>query len=336
MNVKLRKKYPEEEFVELPKKHMINNLKSDVVHARQVMLEAFLEDILTKPDVRESSEMVIFLSASDNYNTPTSTKKVTKLKQPQHLRKAEEERSRTLKRLKKEKPETGSLMDIWSKMGVDSLESILPPRSPAVCHQTSEIPSLAPHQELDSDSANEGEELIDPNTEEKQEFTQIIRKAEVPFRIISKPAGRGRGHGRGISIPRPQSPRVIRLRPPTAIDSLPLSESPQTSREAYPSKVSSHRAPVSQSKAKDARDRFRPPTATGSPLIPHTLPPSQNQFSQSSYQISRKVAVVADVGRAGKPSRLPRVPPPQPPPPVPQRNLPRKRTSEEIEKRRST
>merc|ERR1712137_240672 len=125
----LRKKFPDHDFVDLPKKHMINNLKSDVVQARQVMLETFLEDLLSKSQVRESSEVIIFLTPSDNYNIPAAAKRVTKLKQPEHLRRQEVIKRKTLRRLKKEGTQGTSLADIWSKMGgYESLETLLPPK----------------------------------------------------------------------------------------------------------------------------------------------------------------------------------------------------------------
>lgn len=79
--------------MQLPKKHLIGNLAKDIVESRRVMLETFLEDILIKPDICHSSEFVIFLQPSDNYKEAATSKgKVTKLQQPEHLKKREQER----------------------------------------------------------------------------------------------------------------------------------------------------------------------------------------------------------------------------------------------------
>lgn len=85
----VRKKFDHHNFVPLPKKHFINNLKNDIVESRRIVLETFLEDALMKPDVCNSSELVIFLMPSDNYTdaqTLSTKTKATKLKQPQHLK----------------------------------------------------------------------------------------------------------------------------------------------------------------------------------------------------------------------------------------------------------
>lgn len=54
--------------MQLPKKHIIGNMKKDIVESRQIMLETFLDDVLTKQQIRESSELFIFLQPSDNYD----------------------------------------------------------------------------------------------------------------------------------------------------------------------------------------------------------------------------------------------------------------------------
>lgn len=134
---------------------MVKNLSSDTVESRRVMLETFLEDILSKSNVRLCDEVVVFLAPSDNYNIPSSKKKVTKLKQPDHLKKQEEERKKQEEEKKKQedekrktifqrsKPKKGSrvgrnqrtstLEDIFSKMSpASSFEDLLPsqPNSP--------------------------------------------------------------------------------------------------------------------------------------------------------------------------------------------------------------
>ena len=70
----LRKKFPQCNLMQLPKKHIMGNLKKDIVESRQVMLETFLEDILTKPAICQSSELFIFLQPSDNYAEAASIK----------------------------------------------------------------------------------------------------------------------------------------------------------------------------------------------------------------------------------------------------------------------
>ena len=54
--------------MQLPKKHIIGNMKKDIVESRQIMLETFLDDVLTKPTICQSSELFIFLQPSDNYD----------------------------------------------------------------------------------------------------------------------------------------------------------------------------------------------------------------------------------------------------------------------------
>jgi hypothetical protein len=92
----LRKRFPEHKFIELPKKHFIGNLSTDIIQARRVMLEAFLEDILAKSDVCDCSELVIFLSPSDNYKQAEHVKnRVTKLVPPSQAKVLLKEKKRS-------------------------------------------------------------------------------------------------------------------------------------------------------------------------------------------------------------------------------------------------
>ena len=63
--------------VQLTKKHLVGNLGSDIVSSRRLMLENFLEDLLMKPDVRCSSDLIIFLQPSDNYSKVIDLKRNT-------------------------------------------------------------------------------------------------------------------------------------------------------------------------------------------------------------------------------------------------------------------
>lgn len=77
VRVQLKKKFPQYKFVSLPKKHLVGNLGSDIVSSRRLMLENFLEDLLMKPDVRSSSDLIIFLQPSDNYSKVIDLKRNT-------------------------------------------------------------------------------------------------------------------------------------------------------------------------------------------------------------------------------------------------------------------
>jgi hypothetical protein len=74
-SVQLKKKFPHLKFVSLPKKHLLGNMGSEIVSSRRVMLENFLEDLLMKPEVRASSELIIFLQPSDNYSQVVDLKR---------------------------------------------------------------------------------------------------------------------------------------------------------------------------------------------------------------------------------------------------------------------
>ena len=90
--------------MQLPKKHIIGNLARDIIESRRVMLETFLEDVLAKPEVCQSSEFVIFLLPSDNYKEAAAVKgKVTKLQIPEHLKQQEKQKKVEEKQTKKKK-----------------------------------------------------------------------------------------------------------------------------------------------------------------------------------------------------------------------------------------
>ena len=235
--IQLKKKFPDESFIELPRKHMLYNLSSETIQARQIMLETFLEDILSKPLVRNSDEFVIFLSPSDRIISP-SQRKVTKLKQPEHLKKQADERRKTKKKQSKRWKErrTSTLEDIFSKMGAaGSFEDLLPsqPTSSAPQSPFVEVELQASGSQLVQSAPSVGTERPVPqrkiaNSVDTPSDTPNDTPSDTlqcpatennapnsPVRIIRRTGrGRGRGRGKGQHIPRPASPRVIRLRPP--------------------------------------------------------------------------------------------------------------------------
>jgi len=199
---------------------MINNLKTDTVEARRVVLETFLEDILSKPKVRSCSEFVIFLSPSDRYELPAGIKKkkITKLKQPEHLKKLEEEKRQTMRSIKKEKTNDNTsctLEDIIGKMGGESSFQELLPAQHVVRPN-----SIYVEQEL---KANSAKTKLSAN---QHQFLNLSSDINLPTQ--SSPVRvrrRGRGRGQGIAtraIPKPASPRKIHLRAPTIIGEPPI------------------------------------------------------------------------------------------------------------------
>lgn len=202
---------------------MINNLKTDTVEARRVVLETFLEDILSKPKVRNCSEFVIFLSPSDRYELPAGIKKkkVTKLKQPEHLKKLEEEKRQTMKSIKKEKTNDNTsctLEDILGKMGGESsIQELLP--SQHVVRPN----SIYVEQEL---KANSAKTKLSSSSTNQHQFLNLPSDINLPTQ--SSPVRirrRGRGRGQGIAtraLPKPASPRKIHLRAPTIIGEPPI------------------------------------------------------------------------------------------------------------------
>jgi hypothetical protein len=62
---KIKKTFPSETFANLPRKHLVGNLNNDVIEARRVMLERYLQEIIMNPRVLKSDLVVAFL-ALDN------------------------------------------------------------------------------------------------------------------------------------------------------------------------------------------------------------------------------------------------------------------------------
>src|SRR3990167_7277937 len=91
-------------FIFLSKAQQRKLTKRDNIESRRVMLETFLEDVLAKPEVCQSSEFVIFLLPSDNYKEAAAVKgKVTKLQIPEHLKQQEKQKKVEEKQKKKKK-----------------------------------------------------------------------------------------------------------------------------------------------------------------------------------------------------------------------------------------
>ena len=47
----MKEYYPNENFAHLPRKHVVGNMKTDVIESRKIMLERFLQEIVTKQQV---------------------------------------------------------------------------------------------------------------------------------------------------------------------------------------------------------------------------------------------------------------------------------------------
>jgi histone H3/H4 len=58
---KIKKTFPNEAFANLPRKHLVGNLNADVVEARRIMLERYLQEIIMNPVVRDSELARTFL-----------------------------------------------------------------------------------------------------------------------------------------------------------------------------------------------------------------------------------------------------------------------------------
>merc|ERR1712137_335585 len=136
----LRKKFPDCNLMQLPKKHIIGNMKKDIVESRQIMLETFLDDILTKPEICASSELFIFLQPSDNYE---STGGGIESKSLAKKKKKDERRGSVIKR-------RTTMSALSSKKSTDELPSMTKPlfvkknaqNSLVELHKTSSQPDL--------------------------------------------------------------------------------------------------------------------------------------------------------------------------------------------------
>lgn len=59
----IRKAFPSIEFANLPRKHIVGNLNNDVIEARRIMLERYLQEIIMNPVVLDSDLVRSFLEA---------------------------------------------------------------------------------------------------------------------------------------------------------------------------------------------------------------------------------------------------------------------------------
>ncbi len=64
---KIKKAFPSEAFANLPRKHLVGNLNNDVIEARRVMLERYLQEIIMNPRVLNSDLVVSFLGLDANF-----------------------------------------------------------------------------------------------------------------------------------------------------------------------------------------------------------------------------------------------------------------------------
>ena len=58
----IKKQFPSELFANLPRKHLVGNLNNDVIEARRIMLERYLQELIMNPRVLGSDLVVSFLS----------------------------------------------------------------------------------------------------------------------------------------------------------------------------------------------------------------------------------------------------------------------------------
>jgi hypothetical protein len=59
----IRKAFPAIDFANLPRKHIVGNLNNDVIEARRIMLERYLQEIIMNPVVLGSDLVRSFLDA---------------------------------------------------------------------------------------------------------------------------------------------------------------------------------------------------------------------------------------------------------------------------------
>ncbi|EFA81992.1 pleckstrin domain-containing protein [Heterostelium album PN500] len=75
LHKKLKRKYPDADIRDLPKKHLINSLGTNTVESRRVMLEVFLQDLFQKETIKNSSYLLNFISKESNNNNGKELKK---------------------------------------------------------------------------------------------------------------------------------------------------------------------------------------------------------------------------------------------------------------------
>ncbi len=63
MKKRIKKTFPNETFANLPRKHIMGNLNNDVIEARRIMLERYLQEIIMNPVVLESELVRAFLES---------------------------------------------------------------------------------------------------------------------------------------------------------------------------------------------------------------------------------------------------------------------------------
>ncbi|KYQ90374.1 pleckstrin (PH) domain-containing protein [Tieghemostelium lacteum] len=63
LSKKLKKKFPDQEFKELPKKHLINSLGTSTVESRRIMLELFLQHCFQLDTIKQSSHIINFIQS---------------------------------------------------------------------------------------------------------------------------------------------------------------------------------------------------------------------------------------------------------------------------------
>jgi hypothetical protein len=73
--LQLKKEFPEMEFMDLPKKHLVGSLSKETVESRRVMLEMYLQALVQRPEIRSCSVFHDFISG---YTAPPSAKKIKK------------------------------------------------------------------------------------------------------------------------------------------------------------------------------------------------------------------------------------------------------------------
>lgn len=71
----LKKEFPDMDFMDLPKKHLVGSLSKETVESRRVMLEMYLQALVQRPEIRTSP---IFIEFIQGYTAPPSSSKKNK------------------------------------------------------------------------------------------------------------------------------------------------------------------------------------------------------------------------------------------------------------------
>lgn len=204
------------------------------------MLEIFLEDIFTKKDVCECSDLVIFLLPSDNYKQAEAVRnRIVKLKPPEHIKKKDEERKREKKKKrapttrkltlssffnsKQSKQEERSLPLTSSSSAVDALVS--PRAMPALtisAPPNTSFSEYAVNRHGEPEMTSRAEEILKlrasvlPSRSEKapEPIPIPLNCDENIDRIRSSPATkkiiRRTGANIGAAVPKPPTPKVLK------------------------------------------------------------------------------------------------------------------------------